>query len=224
MRGSMTYDHDVVHPSKHLLCQTSHGSRERQTDTTSTHQRSTSISLDRSSSNGSYNNKIKVSGGSSIYSNDKHCAPNIKHLLFSDVKQQQKVADQDSIASPTSSNSSMFSTSTSVDSTSSADSTVLSSTSSSHCSTSIFTDYPVGNITINMLQHTKAKLPMPTAYGGTSNFMEWARGFRAFLFINHFEYIPQLDDAQTPLHTPQLTLLNLMPSPGQHRSNHNSYY
>ena len=157
---------------------------------------STSKPVDRSSNNGSDNNNIKVSGGSSTCSNDMHSASNIKHLLFIDIKQQVKTADQGTTASPTSSSSSMFSTSTFVDSTSSADSIILSSTSSPHCSTSIFTDDPVassacskssrlitsetqvGDITINMLQHTQAKLPTPTAYDSTSNFMEWARELR----------------------------------------------
>ena len=52
----------------------------------------------------------------------------------------------------------------------------------------------VGDIAINMLQHSQTKLPMPTANDGTSNVMECARELCVFLFINNFEYIPQLDE------------------------------
>ena len=55
-----------------------------------------------------------------------------------------------------------------------------------------------------MLQHSQAKLPMPTAYDGTSNFMDWAHELRTLLFINNFEYVPQLDEAQN--HDTELTL------------------
>ena len=99
-------------------------------------------------------------------------------------------------------------------------------TSSPHCSSPIFTDNPVassacstslrlitseievGEITINMLQHSQAKPPMPTAYDDTSDSMEWARGLHMFLFINNFEYIPQLDDAQT--HDTEVTLYDIV--------------
>ena len=64
------------------------------------------------------------------------------------------------------------------------------------------------DITINMLHHGQAKLPMPTPYDGTSNFMEWARELRTFLLISNFEYIPQLDDALT--HDTEVTIEDIL--------------
>ena len=94
MRGSVTYHHNVVHPIKHLLCQTSHGSRARQTDSTSTYRRwSTSIALDRSNSNGSGRQQHQSQAAALPSTTTSTAHYNIKFLLDTDIKQQVEVAD-----------------------------------------------------------------------------------------------------------------------------------